>query len=218
MTLWTLRARDGNDTPQHSIDGSVISCARFAECDNIAAITTTMGSSTCRLSDWFDIEESSSPSHEIHIVGDCRWLDRLAAAEPGTPTGARAGRITVHGSIGHLAGHRMRRGELIIDGDVGDFLGAKMIAGTIIVTGRLGRSPLSSARRGTLIYQHRFDWHPDRFSRPMRLDFPYASLIETVGCSKGVIDMIDRARRNVVEVRRGDRNENGQAEVVFVDR
>jgi hypothetical protein len=216
MTLWIMRTRDDSDAPIQSVDGSVISSQRFAHCDDVATILTGMGSSSCRLGDWFEVESIPSPANEIRIVGECRWLDRLAAAEPGRSLGTRAGRITVSGSIGHMAGHRMRRGELFVDGDVGDFLGARMIAGTIIVTGRLGRSPLSAARRGTLIYQDFVDWDADRFSRPMRLNFPYASLIETDGCSAGLMALIERAQRKSVEIRRGDRNENGQAEIVYV--
>ncbi|KAA5547158.1 hypothetical protein FYK55_01730 [Roseiconus nitratireducens] len=74
----------------------------------------------------------------------------------GAPLGAsrlgiNGATVSVRGSVGRYAGHRMRRGCLLVDGDASELLAALMIAGTIAVGGSVGRQPAMGMRRGTIL-------------------------------------------------------------------
>jgi formylmethanofuran dehydrogenase subunit C len=77
--------------------------------------------------------------------------DGVAAALPGNRRGMRDGLVVVRGSVGHLAGARMRRGILAIGGDCGDAPAFEMRAGTVLVAGRIGRHAAAGMCRGSLV-------------------------------------------------------------------
>jgi len=85
----------------------------------------------------------------IHVAGDAG--DGIAGAFPGSAHGMRGGLVVVCGSVGSLAGMRLRRGIVAVGGDCGDAPAFEMRAGTVVVGGRIGSHPGLGMRRGSLV-------------------------------------------------------------------
>jgi len=105
----------------------------------------------------------------VRVEGDAG--DNAAAAFPGERRGMTGGRVTIGGSVGSLAGSRMRRGLLAVGGDCGAAAGFELLAGTVIVAGRPGRLAGLGMRRGSVIllgvgaHEECPTWLPPNFSR-----------------------------------------------------
>lgn len=117
--------------------------------------------------------------------------------------GMNGGTLRIQGDAGELAGHRMRRGELTIQGNVGNGLGSWQVAGTIRVGGEVGGNVAYGMRRGTLILEQSIELPTARFTEPIELTTPFATLAG-----------IDQHRP--WSVSRGDRSIGGIGEVWMV--
>jgi formylmethanofuran dehydrogenase subunit C len=86
---------------------------------------------------------------EVHVGGDAG--DNAAAALPGCRAGMTGGRVVIRGSVGAVAGSRMRRGLLAIGGSCGVAAGFELLAGTVVVAGQAGRHAGLGMQRGSII-------------------------------------------------------------------
>jgi formylmethanofuran dehydrogenase subunit C len=77
--------------------------------------------------------------------------DWLGGPLAGELSGMRGGIVSIGGSAGREAAHRLRRGLIVISGDAGDFAGRAMIAGTLVIGGKAGAYPGYLMRRGTIV-------------------------------------------------------------------
>ena len=86
---------------------------------------------------------------EIHVHGDA--ANNAVGSLPGDRQGMTGGRVIIDGSVGALAGSRMRRGLLAIGGNAGDATGFELLAGTILVAGQPGPHTGLGMRRGSIV-------------------------------------------------------------------
>ena len=102
--------------------------------------------------DWL---ASSIRGGVVHLLGSAG--DHAAAALPRCDQGVNGGTVLtggtvlIEGSVGLLAGSRMRRGMLAIGGDCGEAAAYQLRAGTVVVAGRVGRRAGAGMRRGSLV-------------------------------------------------------------------
>jgi formylmethanofuran dehydrogenase subunit C len=77
--------------------------------------------------------------------------DNVAGALPGSDHGMQGGMVLVEGSVGALAGARMRRGIMAIGGGCGPAAAFELRAGTVLVVGPVGPHAGVAMRRGSLV-------------------------------------------------------------------
>lgn len=218
MTRWTLTPRDIQqdlDLTTQRVDGSGLDPIAWKQGITPQSVLMMVGAEPLPLDTLFRVAIDDDPLDRIVIDGDCRWLDRVGAAADGRRIGINGGRIEIHGDVGDLIGHRMRRGMICIDGNVGQFCGAGMVAGTIMVSGRFDAGTAIGARRGTLLTGERPSLSTSGFTRAVSVDFPLARLFDVNSYSPGVQDLLTRLGSRRCLTRRGDHRGGGQAEVVW---
>ena len=98
------------------------------------------------VADWF---ACGMEGGEIHVHGDA--ANNAVGSLPGDRQGMTGGRVIIDGSVGALAGSRMRRGLLAIGGNAGDATGFELLAGTILVAGQPGPHTGLGMRRGSIV-------------------------------------------------------------------
>ena len=86
---------------------------------------------------------------EIRVHGDA--ADNAIGSLPGHRQGMTGGRVIIDGSVGALAGGKMRRGLLAIGGNAGEATGFELLSGTIVVAGQPGPHTGLGMRRGSIV-------------------------------------------------------------------
>ena len=86
---------------------------------------------------------------EIRVLGDAG--DNAVGSLPGDRQGMIGGQVIIDGSVGSLAGSRMRRGLLAIGGNAGEATGFELLAGTILIAGQPGPHTGLGMRRGSIV-------------------------------------------------------------------
>jgi formylmethanofuran dehydrogenase subunit C len=151
------------------------------------------------------------------IEGDAG--DHVAAPHDASRQGMRGGRITVGGSVGNYAGHRMRRGEIFVAGDAGRFAASQMVAGTLVVAGRVDRDAGTGMRRGTLIVSDPLSLPDERFTAPVVIRSVFPTLLRRTMTPEGpamsrIATLVGRMAAGGFLSRRGDRAVAGQGEIL----
>jgi formylmethanofuran dehydrogenase subunit C len=86
---------------------------------------------------------------EIRVLGDAG--NNAVGSLPGDRQGMIGGQVIIDGSVGSLAGSRMRRGLLAIGGNAGEATGFELLAGTILIAGQPGPHIGLGMRRGSIV-------------------------------------------------------------------
>lgn len=237
MTMWVLSVRKAWSG---RVDASPIWPDRFRHLgrDQIERVVLQSQGRRVPLGDVFDVSIDDAAAERIDLVGETGWLDHVggkmrggevcvrgdAGHHVGSPSdGARVGmsggRLVIAGNVGSHAGHRTRRGEIWIAGDAGPMMATHMVAGTIVVGGRVGASDAdhlaAGMRRGTVLLASEPVLPRERFTEPVEAAYPFASLLNVPDEVASLAVLVDRLRRGVCRVRRGDRAIGGQGEIVY---
>jgi formylmethanofuran dehydrogenase subunit C len=149
------------------------------------------------------------------LVIDGNAGDHLAAPLSGRPHGLNRGTILVRGSVGAMAGFRMRRGAIAIAGEAGPGAGTAMLAGSLFLLGGAGPGAGALMQRGTIVAARRCATLPTFRSSGGGV-FPWLRLYYDAlrALEFGVPSRMDAARYERLV---GDLSGGGQGEILMLE-
>lgn len=205
-----------------TVDGHFLTYSVLSACENPAELLVSVDDAKgARIdvpaAEFFRFQRRDKIEGRVILDGDFSHVRKIASAGPKKMNSGDVGRIDVHGIVGPLCGHRMRRGIVVIQGDAGDWLGGMMIAGTIVITGELGKGTMMGAKRGLLIHRKQIEMNERRFTIPQRTTFPFASFLSQLDFPMAMKKSLLHAKKNPPHIRRGDLSVEGLAETVELD-